>query len=152
MNLTKTINALLNELPNDNVTLYQKENDLMHQSIDNEILNGMTTNAYYLHRSKRDYVGNLVKKAEDFSKSAYAGSDTHEAALQGQLEYIKMQMVAEETAEVFFNTCKEIYKSRAGLTWTPPKTREQRELEQRTSKATASQVELESLIALRNAG
>lgn len=151
MNLTKTINALINELPNDNVTLYQKENDMTHQSIDNEILNGMTTNAYYLHKSKRDYVGNLVKKAEDFSKSAYAGSDTHESALQGQLEYIKMQMVAEDTAQEFFNTCKDIYKERTGVTWNPPKTREQKELEQRATKATASQVELESLIALRKA-
>lgn len=142
---------LLNTLPNDNLTMYQRENDMLHQSFDNELLNGITTNLMYLSESKARYVGDLVKKAEEFSKSAYAGSDTHETALQGQLEYIKNQMIAEETAKELFEMCKELYKTRAGLQWQKPKTKEQRDLEQRASKATASQVELESLIALRNA-
>jgi len=149
--MKKQLTALLNALPNDNLTIYQKENDMLHQSFDCELLNGMTTNAMYLSDSKRRYVGDLVKKAEDFSKSAYAGSDTHEAALSGQMEYIKMQMVAEESAINFFNTCKEIYKERTGMQWQKPKTREQRELEQKATKVTQSQVDLEALIALRNA-
>ena len=149
--MLKQLKALLATVPNDNLTLYQRENDMNHQTFDCELLKGITTNAYYLQRGKMDYVGNLIKKAEIFGKSAYAGSDTHEAALQGQLEYIKCQQVAEDMAKEFFDTCKTLYKEMAGLAWTPPVTREQRETNLRNVKATASQVELEKLVALRNA-
>jgi hypothetical protein len=147
----KQLKQLINSFPNDNVTLYQKENNLEHQNCQAEILNGITTNAYYYAQSKTNYIASLYTKAKEFSESAYAGSDSHEQALQGQIEYIDCQEVSEVTAKQFFEDCKALYKEITGMQWQKPLTKEQRELQVKANRTTASSVRLEEKLALRNA-
>lgn len=147
----KQLKQLINNFPNDNVTLYQKENNLEHQNCQAEILSGITTNAMYYAQSKTNYIAGLYTKAKEFSESAYAGSDTHEQALQGQLEYIECQEISEAIAKEFFEDCKALYKEITGMVWQKPLTKEQRELAVKANRTTASSVRLEEKLALRNA-
>ena len=71
--------------------------------------------------------------------------------MQGQIEYIDCQEVSEVTAKQFFEDCKALYKEITGMQWQKPLTKEQRELQVKANRTTASSVRLEEMLALRNA-
>ena len=147
--MKKELQKVFAKLPNDNITTYQQENGRENQNCQAELITQLTNAVFFYNQSKTRFIADLYTKAKEFSESPYAGTDTHEQALTGQLEYITCQEVAEQESGDLLKVMKEIYKETTGQVWTVPETKLQRELRQKATKETASAVELSERLAKR---
>ena len=143
----KKIADLLSGLTKDNVSIYQKENGKEHDNSADTVLLSITNALYYLTISKRNWVARLISEAKEFAASPYAGTDTHESALQSKNEYIQNQEIIRDEAEMLTVSCQKLYKKRTGITWSKPISKDERELLAKSRKATASAVDFEETIA-----
>jgi len=147
--MKKELQKLFARFPNDNITTYQQENGKENQNCQAELVTQITNAVFFYNQSKTRYIADLYTKAKEFADSPYAGTDTHEQALTGQLEYITYQEIAEQESGELLKILKEIYKETTGQVWSVPETKLQRELRQKATKETASAVELSERLAKR---
>ena len=147
--MKKELQKFFARFPSNNITTFQAENGKENQNCQAELVTQITNAVFFYNQSKTRYIADLYTKAKEFADSPYAGTDTHEQALTGQLEYITCQEVAEQESSDLLQVMKEIYKETTGQVWSVPETKLQRELRQKATKETASAVELSERLAKR---